>query len=103
MPDLDVSHAHSIHEVIARMEGIDAALPDADVVKWFNRLYLLVTRNVKAHLDIPEEWRDRDWMMEMVPLFANLYFDAVGAWQRSPCACPRAWRPVFEARRDPGI
>lgn len=103
MLDLNVSHAHTVDEVVARMEGIDAALPDADGLKWFNRLYLLVTRNVKAHLEVPEEWRDRDWMAAMVPVFANLYFDAVDTWQRRADTCPRAWQPLFEARRDPAL
>ena len=39
--------ARSIAEVIAVMVAIDQALPDDDGVKWFNRLYLRVTRAVE--------------------------------------------------------
>ena len=40
---LDRGPVHSIEEAIAVMSSIDAALPDSDGVKWFNRLYLRVT------------------------------------------------------------
>ncbi len=38
----------TIEEVILRMEQIDDVLPINDGLKWFNVLYLLVTRAVKA-------------------------------------------------------
>jgi hypothetical protein len=36
----------TIPDVIARMEAIDALLPVTDGLKWFNRLYLMVTQQV---------------------------------------------------------
>src|SRR6476646_133836 len=38
----------TIDEAIAIMQAIDRTLPDADGVKWFNRLYLRVTVSVGA-------------------------------------------------------
>jgi hypothetical protein len=36
----------SIADVVAVMESIDAILPGSDGLKWFNRLYLMVTQQV---------------------------------------------------------
>jgi len=36
----------TIPDVIARMQAIDALLPVTDGLKWFNRLYLMVTQQV---------------------------------------------------------
>jgi hypothetical protein len=39
----------TIADVIARMQAIDALLPANDGLKWFNRLYLMVTQEVDLH------------------------------------------------------
>jgi hypothetical protein len=39
----------TIADVIARMQAIDALLPANDGLKWFNRLYLMVTQQVDLH------------------------------------------------------
>jgi hypothetical protein len=36
----------TISDVIARMQAIDALLLTSDGIKWFNRLYLMVTQQV---------------------------------------------------------
>ena len=36
----------TIPDAIARMQNIDALLPVTDGLKWFNRLYLMVTQQV---------------------------------------------------------
>ncbi len=41
--------AVTIADVIARMQAIDALLPANDGLKWFNRLYLMVTEQVDLH------------------------------------------------------
>jgi Family of unknown function (DUF5995) len=40
----------SVAEAIARMEAIEAALPAADGIACFNRMYLEVTREVNSQL-----------------------------------------------------
>ena len=49
---LRVLHAAavSVAEAIARMEAIEAALPAADGIACFNRMYLEVTREVDSQL-----------------------------------------------------
>ena len=41
--------AVTIADVIACMQAIDALLPANDGLKWFNRLYLMVTEQVDLH------------------------------------------------------
>ena len=36
----------TIDQVVQTMESIDQLLPDGDGLKWFNRLYMMVTREV---------------------------------------------------------
>ena len=43
----------SIDEVLSIMTAIDGRLPDSDGVKWFNRLYLQVTRSVRQAVSGP--------------------------------------------------
>jgi hypothetical protein len=90
--------ATSIDDVVARMDAIDRQLPDTDGLKWFNRLYLDVTRGVRAELAGGVSFRDRAFLDRLDVIFANLYFDAAVAGDRDPMAAPSAWRPLFAAR-----
>ena len=36
----------TIDDVLKMMESIDQLLPDEDGLKWFNRLYMMVTKEV---------------------------------------------------------
>jgi len=93
----------SVAETIARMEEIEAALPDSDGVQWFNRLYLLVTRNVARRIaDQPADWRSLPWITRVVPTFANLYFEALTSYETGR-PTPNAWEPVFQLRHQPRI
>ncbi len=95
--------ARSVAEVLALMHAIDAALPDDDGVKWFNRLYLRVTAAVAAELAVAgtAPSGDDDFLARLDVEFANLYFDAAAAGDRTPRLAPPAWRPLFECRRQP--
>jgi hypothetical protein len=90
----------SIEEVVATMRAIDAALPDADGVKWFNYLYLKVTEALPAE---KEPWQDLPFLQRFDVLFARLYFEALVHWERDPARTPHAWRPLFRARFDAGL
>ena len=61
----------SIDEVLAVMTAIDTALPDSDGLKWFNRLYLQVTRSVRQAVR-GTAFRDARFMTELDIVFANL-------------------------------
>jgi hypothetical protein len=94
--------AGTIDEVVAMMNAIDATLPDADGVKWFNRLYLRVTVAVRAAV-AGTAFHDPAFLARLDIVFANLYFDAAAAGDAGAQHAPAAWRPLFQSRHDPGI
>jgi len=92
----------SIDGVLSVMTAIDSTLPDSDGLKWFNRLYLQVTRSVR-HAVGGTAFRDARFMTELDVVFANLYFAAVAAGEGDPSRVPSAWRPLLRARTTPRI
>jgi hypothetical protein len=97
-PDAPVA---SVAAAIERMEAIGAALPAADGLGCFNRMYLDVTVQVNDQLG-QGFFADPTFMTELDVTFANLYFaaaDTVG----TPAAVPLAWRPLVELRAAAGI
>jgi hypothetical protein len=107
----------SIDGVLSVMTAIDSALPDSDGLKWFNRLYLQVTRSVRQavggrafHPTALREraagtppFRDARFMTELDVVFANLYFAAITASEVDPSRAPSAWRPLLRGRTTPRI
>jgi len=91
----------SVAGAIARMEAIAAALPAADGLACFNRMYLDVTRQVNSQLG-QGFFADPAFMTQLDVEFANLYFAAAGA-AGTPAAVPLAWRPLAERRAVAGI
>jgi hypothetical protein len=91
----------SIADVIATMKSIDALLPENDGLKWFNRLYLMVTDNVNAKPP-GGAWQNAAWLDRLDVVFAGFYFDAVADFLagRETAA---SWRVLFGARFTPGI
>jgi hypothetical protein len=92
----------SIDEAIARMEQIDAALPAADGLACFNRMYLDITQQVKARVT-QGFFADAAFLEHLDVVFANVYFTAVNAVSTSPAELPAAWSPLLEARTNTGI
>lgn len=92
----------SIAEAIAAMTAIDAALPEGDGVKWFNRLYLRVTVSVGNAVHTAH-FHDTAFLSTLDVVFANLYFSALTAGLTSIDAAPSAWRPLLAARDRRGI
>jgi len=91
----------SIADVIALMQAIDALLPDNDGLKWFNRLYLMVTQEVD--LNPPGgAWQNPVWLIHLDVVFAGLYFGAIRKFL-SGGSTPSAWTALFEFRFRPGI
>jgi Family of unknown function (DUF5995) len=91
----------SVAEAIARMEAIDAALPAADGIACFNRMYLDVATQVNSRISAGF-FADPVFMTQLDVTFANLYFAAAGALS-DPAAVPPAWRPLAERREMTGI
>ena len=95
-----MADAATIGEVIDRLERLDRDLPADDGVRWFNRLYLAVTRGVSTWLEENEQ-ASPGFLERLDVLFANVYFralDAVGGGDLGDYPY-RAWKPLFERRR----
>jgi len=92
----------SIADVISAMERIDDLLPSNDGLKWFNKLYLMVTQQVDRQAP-PSGWEDATWLTRLDVVFATFYFAAiVGALEEDPHAAS-SWDALFEARTRAGI
>ncbi|MFD9684553.1 DUF5995 family protein [Kitasatospora sp. NPDC059088] len=91
----------SVEEVAGRLREIAAALPLADGVAVFNRLYLTVTEAVRDRL-ADGYFTDPPAVAELDALFAGRYLLAVAADAagQEPPAC---WRPLFALRAHPGV
>src|SRR4051794_15134706 len=100
---LDRRPATSIAEAIDMMASIDGTLPDADGLKWFNRLYLRVTEAVAVAVAAGVVFQDPPFLERLDIVFANLYFDAAAAGDVTPSSAPSAWAPLFAARHQLGI
>ena len=87
--------------MIALMQGIDNLLPGDDGLKWFNLLYLLVTKQVR---DNPPAtgFADPIWLTRLDVVFANFYFRAIASFLNQ-APTPSSWQALFEARHRSGI
>ncbi len=94
--------AASIDEVLSRMRRIDAALPSDDGLKWFNRLYMMVTEEVDLRPPAGG-WKDASWLDRLDVIFAGLYFQAVRASIDKSTDTPNAWDALMEARFRNGV
>lgn len=101
-PVLLATPVRSIENAVGVMEAIDAALPDDDGVKWFNRLYLRVTVAVGKAVG-EARFHDPEFLRQLDVEFANLYFSALASGLGGAAAAPSAWRPLLESRSTRGI
>jgi hypothetical protein len=93
--------AISVDEVLVKMQQIDAALADNDGLKWFNRLYMMVTEQVDVRPGAT--WQDSVWLDKLDVVFAGLYFKAVASYISQSADAPNAWDALMEARFRGGI
>jgi hypothetical protein len=80
--------------VIARLRALARG---HDGVAHFARLYLAVTEGVNARLR-GVVFANPAFVARLDVVFADLFFDALAAYERAPASAPRAWLPLFEAR-----
>lgn len=92
----------TLREVIARLRAIEEAAPRTDGVACFARLYLQVTEGVAAAAG-RHTFADEGFLTALDTAFADLFFDAFDAFERSPATAPRAWAPLFAQRSRKGI
>jgi hypothetical protein len=93
--------ATTVDEVLAKMQQIDGVLADNDGLKWFNRLYMMVTEEVD--LRPASTWKDAVWLDKLDVVFAGLYFKAVASFVSQSADAPNAWDALMEARFRGGI
>lgn len=95
-----------VAEVLAPLAAIDAALPNNDGVKWFNRLYLEMTQQLESSVASHPESAP-GFLAALDVVFAERYltaFEASGSGGALPPNYPfHAWKPLFEARFERGI
>jgi Family of unknown function (DUF5995) len=91
----------SVAGAIAQMEAIGSALPAADGLACFNRMYLDVTRQVNSQLNAGF-FADPAFMAYLDVAFANLYLAAAAA-AGTRAAVPPAWLPLIDQRATAGI
>ena len=89
----------SIADVIAAFEGIDRILPESDGLKWFNGLYLNVTKAVDASVG-NRHWNNPAWLTVLDVRFARLYLGAIAASLTPGQQAPGCWQVFFNARHD---
>jgi len=87
----------SLEDVVARLRGINDALPSDDGAAVFNGMYLTVTEQVAAALTGAKVFRNPAFMAHLDATFAALWFEAYDA---PSDAVPNAWAPLFEHRRN---
>jgi hypothetical protein len=92
----------SINDAVSVLERIDGALSTNDGLKWFNLLYLMVTKEVLEHPPA-DGWSDPDWLARLDVNFAQLYLDALAAFVTSSQVMAKPWRVLFAARSDERI
>ena len=91
----------SIPDVVAAFTALDAALPDSDGLKWFNWLYLTVTKAVDLSIGSgTRHWNSPDWLSRLDVVFAGLYLDALAKWLTPGETASKCWQVLFRARND---
>ena len=91
----------TISDVVQILEGIQAICADGDGLKWFNGLYLDVTKAVEARVNTGG-FADPAWIAALDVRFARFYFAAIqsslsgGAQGQTP-GC---WQALFNQRNQ---
>jgi hypothetical protein len=88
-------------DVLLLLQTIDATCVDGDGLKWFNWLYLQVTRAIAARV-AAGEFVSAQWLLTVEVQFAQLYFTAIGS-ALSGQPCPGCWLALFASRTRPRV
>ena len=93
----------SIPDVVQILETIQATCEDGDGLKWFNGLYLDVTRAVQIRVEAAG-FADPAWIAALDVCFAGFYFAAVhGALSADAvpgAGAPGCWQALFNVRNQ---
>ena len=91
----------SIPDVVGIMQTIDCFCDDGDGLKWFNWLYLGVTRAVLSRVG-SGGFSDPSWMASLDIHFGSFYFAALRASLTGRPA-PGCWQALFTQRQQSAI
>jgi len=91
----------SVPDVVGIMQTIENTCDDGDGLKWFNWLYLGVTRAVLSRVS-SGGFSDPAWMASLDVHFAGFYFDALRA-SLSGQQAPGCWQTLFFQRQQSAI
>jgi hypothetical protein len=95
--DTAATGPQSIADVLRTFEAIESICIDGDGLKWFNWLYLQVTRAVET-LVVSGTFSEPAWLSELDVQFARLYLSALEASLLGR-PTPDCWQTLF-TRRD---
>jgi hypothetical protein len=87
----------SIDDVLRTMQSIDQLLDNSDGLKWFNRLYLIVTEQVDSRPPTGG-WKDANWLLSLDVVFAGFYFKALAGFLAGDATTPSSWNAMLETR-----
>ena len=93
--------AGSIADVANILQAMDNALPNTDGLKWFVKIYVMVTTGVRSNTAVTA-FLDPAWTNRLDVVFANLFFCALDAFLKG-LPVPSSWQALFEARNSAGI
>jgi Family of unknown function (DUF5995) len=90
----------SVNGVLTLMHALEQALPRRDGVRAFLTLYRAVTEDVHALVGPAGDYGDPRFVRWLDVVFAGLFFRALRDDAKRPAAVPKAWEPLFEARKS---
>ena len=93
--------AASVADVANILQAMDNALPNTDGLKWFVKIYVMVTTGVRSNPAVTA-FLDPAWTNRLDVVFANLFFSALAAFLKG-LPVPSSWQALFEARNQTGI
>ncbi len=92
----------TIGDVVAAMQRIDEVLPGHDGLKWFNKMYMMVTQEIDAQAPA-SGWKDAAWLTRLDVVFAGFYFAAIASELGKSPDTASSWQALFESRNQQGI
>ena len=88
----------SIPDLVNVLEQIDALCVDGDGLKWFNHLYLNITRVIQARVEAGG-FLDPAWLRQLDIQFGTLYYSALKSGLTAQ-RCPSCWQATFVVRNN---
>lgn len=87
----------TIDDGLRMMQHIDQLLSNGDGLKWFNRLYMMVTKEVDVNPPLGG-WKDADWLLDLDVVFAGFYFRAIAGFLDGSSDTASSWNALMKAR-----